>query len=243
MNCNATVFVVDDDPAVRDSLTLLLEQEDIAVKTFASAEAFLAACQPAPRSCAIVDIRMPGMDGMQLQAELSKRGVLLPVIFLTGHGDIPLSVRAIKAGAVDFLTKPVTGTALLESVDAALLDSERLSTQADTNQTAAARVACLTEREREVMAQAVKGLPNKEIARRLGISHRTVEVHKARIMHKTGADTLLDLARIAEASGLRAPDGVQRCAAHDAVRAPGYTGSHELPERGLRVSVFIRNVA
>jgi FixJ family two-component response regulator len=204
MNGNATVLVVDDDLAVRDSLTLLLEQEDFAVESFASAEAFLAACRFAPRSCAIVDIRMPGMDGMQLQAELSRRGVLLPVIFLTGHGDIPLSVRAIKAGAVDFLTKPVTGAALLESVQAALVESERLSTQSEANQTATARLACLTAREREVMALAVEGLPNKEIARRLGISHRTVEIHKARIMHKTGAETLLDLARIAEAGGLRA---------------------------------------
>ncbi len=204
MKPKATVFVVDDDPAVRDSLTLLLEQEDFAVETFDSGEAFLAAGRSARRSCAVVDIRMAGMDGIQLLAELSKRGVLLPVVFLTGHGDIPLSVRAIKAGAVDFLSKPITGSALLESVQAALLESERLNSQAEANQTAAARVASLTEREREVMVLAVDGLPNKEIARRLGISHRTVEIHKARIMHKTGADTLLDLARIAEASGLRA---------------------------------------
>jgi len=203
MNDNPTVFVVDDDPPVRDSLTLLLEQADIVVEAFDSAEGFLAVCRSMPRrSCAIVDIRMPGMDGMQLQAELSRRGVLLPLIFLTGHGDIPLSVRAIKAGAIDFLTKPVTGAALLESVKTALRESERLSVQAAANHTATTRVASLTEREREVMALAVGGLPNKEIARRLGISHRTVEIHKARIMHKTGADTLLDLARIAEASGL-----------------------------------------
>lgn len=203
MNDNATVFVVDDDPAVRDSLTLLLEQEDFCVETFASAEDFLAVCRSLPRSCAIVDIRMPGMDGMRLQDELSTRGVLLPVIFLTGHGDIPMSVRAIKAGAVDFLTKPVSGAALLESVGAALRESERLNIQAEANHTASTRVASLTEREREVMALAVDGLPNKEIARRLGISHRTVEIHKARVMHKTGAETVLDLARIAEACGLR----------------------------------------
>jgi FixJ family two-component response regulator len=203
MSRETTVFVVDDDPAVRDSLTLLLEQEDLVVKAFESAEDFLAGCKPPPHSCAIVDIRMPGMDGMQLQAELSRRNVLLPVIFLTGHGDIPMSVRAIKAGAVDFLIKPVTGTALLESVQAALVESERLGAQVEENQTAAARVASLTEREREVMVLAVDGLPNKEIARRLGISHRTVEIHKARVMHKTGADTVLELARLAEASGLR----------------------------------------
>jgi len=199
---NATVFVVDDDAAVRDSLTLLLEQEDFVVEAFACAEAFLAACRPTQRSCAIVDIRMPGMDGMQLQSELSKRGIVLPVIFLTGHGDIPLSVRAIKMGALDFLTKPVTGSALMQSVQAALLESDRLNSQSEVVQSAAARIASLTEREREVMALAVEGLPNKEIARRLGISHRTVEIHKARIMQKTGADTLLDLARIADAGGL-----------------------------------------
>lgn len=204
MNAKATVFVVDDDPAVRDSLTLLLEEEDLCVASFASAEAFLADCRPPPRSCAIVDIRMPGMDGMQMQAELSGRGVLLPVIFLTGHGDIPLSVRAVKAGAVDFLTKPVTAKALLESVHAALLESARLASQAEVNQTAVQCLATLTERERQVMALAVEGLHNKEIARHLGISHRTVEIHKARIMHKTGANTLLDLARIAEASGFLA---------------------------------------
>lgn len=203
MKTKATVFVVDDDPAVRDSLTLLLEEEDIVVESFASAEAFLANLPRARHSCAIVDLRMPGIDGMQMQAELSKRGVLLPVIFLTGHGDIPLSVRAVKAGAVDFLTKPVTAKALLESVQAALVDSARLHTQAEAIQTAAERLATLTERERQVMALAVEGLHNKEIARDLGISYRTVEIHKARIMHKTGANTLLDLARIAETGGFR----------------------------------------
>jgi len=203
MTADATVFVVDNDPAVRDSLALLLEGEDFAVHTFDSAESFLAGWRPLPRSCAIVDIRMPGMDGLQLQEELARRGVPLPVIFLSGHGDIPMSVRAIKAGAVDFLTKPVTGSGLLESVQAALAESDRLATRTEANQTAATRLAALTQREREVMLLAAEGLPNKEIARRLGISHRTVEIHKARIMHKTGAETLLDLARIAEAAGLR----------------------------------------
>ena len=203
MSGSMKVLVVDDDPAVRDSLTLLLEQEDLTVEAFDSAESFLAACPPVPGCCAILDINMPGINGLQLQEELSKRGVALPVIFLTGHGDIPLSVRAIKAGAFDFLTKPVTGAALLESVKAALLEGERLSKQVEANQTAATRVASLTDREREVMVLAVEGLSNKEIARRLGISHRTVEIHKARIMHKTGVDSLLDLVRIAEACGLR----------------------------------------
>lgn len=207
MNRNTTIFVIDDDAAVRDSLTLLLEQENVTVETFDSAESFLAGVRPVPHSCAIIDIHMPGMDGLQLQAELSKRGNVLPIIFLTGHGEIPLSVRAIKAGAVDFLTKPVTGTILRERVEAALSECDTLSSRAELNRTAAARVSCLTGREKEVMALAIEGLSNKEIARRLMISHRTVEIHKARIMYKTGAVNLLDLARIAEASGFRALPG------------------------------------
>ncbi|MBA3034567.1 MAG: response regulator [Gammaproteobacteria bacterium] len=199
MNAQARIFVVDDDPAVRESLSLLLEQEDFQVETYDSAAAFLAACPPGPHSCAIVDIRMPVMDGMQLQAELTRRGIPLPVIFLTGHGDIPLSVRAIKLGAFDFLTKPVSGATLLESVRMALLESDRLNLIAASNQSAVERIASLTEREREVMALAVAGLSNKETAKRLGISHRTVEIHRARVMHKTGAESLVDLVRIAKA--------------------------------------------
>ncbi len=196
------VFVVDDDPAVRDSLTILLEQEDLTVESFASAEAFLAARRPLAGNCAIVDIRMPGMDGLSLQEELIKHGAPLPLIFLTGHGDIPQTVRAIKGGAVDFLTKPVTGAALLASVQAALAESERLKSRAQANYSAAARIASLSNREKEVALLAIEGLHNKEIARRLGISHRTVEVHRARVMHKTGTDTLFDLARLAEAAEL-----------------------------------------
>jgi RNA polymerase sigma factor (sigma-70 family) len=203
MMTDATVFVVDDDPAVRESLTLLLEQEDLSIMAFESAEAFLAVCASVPaHSCVVADIRMPGMDGIQLQEELARRGVALPLIFLTGHGDIPMSVRAIKAGAIDFLTKPITGQALLRSVQEALRESDRLNENAEKNESATARMALLTEREREVMELAIKGMSNKEIARRLGISHRTVEIHKARVMHKTDSDSLLDLARIADAAGL-----------------------------------------
>jgi FixJ family two-component response regulator len=201
MNDKGFVYIVDDDAAVRESLALLLEQEGVGVETFASAEDFLAFDPASTHGCLIVDMRMPGMDGLQLQVELSRCGVRLPVIFLTGHGDIPQSVRAIKNGAIDFLTKPVTGTALLASVQAALSASAGLHAQAEANKTIMARLASLTGREREVMALAVDGLHNKEIAQRLGISHRTVEIHKARMMHKTGAETLLDLARLAEAVG------------------------------------------
>lgn len=204
MSDQTKIFVVDDDPAVRDSLTLLLEQEELAVQAFDSAESFLAACDPAWRGCAIIDVRMPGMDGVQLQEELSRRCRLLSVIFLTAFGDIPMTVQAIKAGAVDFLTKPVTGAALMQSVQAALAESDRLQAQAASNHVATSRLSGLTLREREVMALAVAGHSNKEIARRLGISHRTVEIHRGRIMQKTGTSSLLDLARIAQESGVLA---------------------------------------
>jgi len=191
-----TVFIIDDDPAIRDSLSLMIEQENIAVETFENAETFLAAYQPECCGCAIIDIRMPGMDGMQLQEALSKRNVILPVIFLTGHGDIPMSVQAMKAGAMDFLTKPVTREKLLISVRAAIHECEKKCAEIAIHQDALSRISDLTERERDVMMLAVQGYPNKEIARHLGISHRTVEIHKSKIMHKTGAANLLDLARI-----------------------------------------------
>lgn len=193
----ATVYIVDDDAAVRDSLMLMIEQEGIKVQTYNNSEDFLSANQDESYGCAVLDIRMPGMDGMQLQQELNRRNIRLPIIFLTGHGDIPLSVKAVKAGAVDFLTKPVTRESLLSSVRSAILESQRLIDQMANGRDAKSRLADLTDREREVMALAVAGSPNKEIARRLGISHRTVEIHKSKIMHKTGATNLLDLARIA----------------------------------------------
>lgn len=193
---DTTVFIVDDDPAIRDSLSLMIEQEAFAVQAFDSAEAFLAACQPQAKGCTIIDIRMPGMDGMQLQAEMLKRHILLPIIFLTGHGDIPMSVQAMKAGALDFLTKPVTRDKLLIAIRAAILQSERILTESANHQEALSHLAGLTDRERDVMWLAVQGHPNKHIARQLGISHRTVEIHKSKIMQKTGAINLLDLARI-----------------------------------------------
>lgn len=195
-----TIFIVDDDSAVRDSLSLMIEQENISVCTFDSAEAFLNAYQPESGSCAIVDIRMSGMDGMELHQLLLARHISLPIIFLTGHGDIPLSVQAMKAGAVDFLTKPVTREKLIASIKTALQKSDRLLLESVNHQQALSHLAQLTERERDVILLAVQGLPNKQIARQLGISHRTVEIHKSKIMQKTGAINLLDLARIVHES-------------------------------------------
>ena len=192
----ATVFIVDDDPAIRDSLSLMIEQENIAVQAFENAEAFLNVYQRESRGCAIIDVRMNGMDGTELYEVLLARNILLPVIFLTGHGDIPMSVQAMKNGAVDFLTKPVTREKLMISVRAAIQKSEMVLSEKANHQAALSHLAHLTERERDVMRLAVQGLPNKHIARQLGISHRTVEIHKSKIMQKTGAVNLLDLARI-----------------------------------------------
>jgi FixJ family two-component response regulator len=204
MNTNdATVFIVDDDLAIRESLSLLIEQDGYEVSVFESAEDFLAKYQPNQLGCAIIDLRMPGMDGMQLQEALTKLEILLPIIFLTGHGDIPKSVKAIKAGAIDFLTKPITREKLMGSIKVAVKESARILAEVTEHQNALTQISNLTIREKEVMMLAIQGIPNKEIARRLDISHRTVEIHKSKIMFKTGAINLLDLARIANECGLK----------------------------------------
>lgn len=197
-----TVFIVDDDAAVRDSLTLMIEQAGMRVQSFENAKAFLNAYQPNFFGCVIIDVQMPGMDGLQLQDELSWRKILLPIIFLTGHGDIPMSVKAIKGGAVDFLTKPVIREKLLICVRAAFAEAKKRISDFTQNQEIATCLTKLTRREREVMLLAVQGRSNKEIGSCLGISFRTVEIHKSKIMQKTGANNLLDLARIARESEL-----------------------------------------
>lgn len=195
------VFIVDDDAAVRDSLTLLLEQNGLRVVSFDGAPAFLDACGPGTRGCAIIDLRMPGRDGLWLQEAMLERGIRIPVIFLTGHGDIPVTVRAVKAGAIDFLTKPVKGATLLASIAAAFEAAEALEQRAREARSAASLLDQLTEREMEVLALAVRGKSNKEVARALGISHRTVEIHKAHVARKTGTRSLLELSHLFEASG------------------------------------------
>lgn len=201
---NSTVHIVDDSDVVRDSLSLLVESRGYAVKAHASAEAFLAQCRPEEHACAVVDLRMPGMNGLSLQEEMNRRGLRVPIIFLTAHGDIPTSVRAMKAGAFDFLTKPVPGGELLHSIEGALVECRRYCEEARRNDTAASRVADLTARERDVMKLAATGLANKEIAQQLGISFRTVEIHRARAMRKTGASSLIELADIARDAGIAA---------------------------------------
>ena len=201
-NHESVVFIVDDEPAVRDSLTLMIEQAGVNVQSFESAQDFLSAYGPDFFGCIILDVQMPEMDGLQLQAELLHRKVWLPVIFLTGHGDIPMSVRAIKTGAVDFMTKPVTREKLLACVRSAFAEAEKRKNETAHKQNALACLEKLTQREREVMSLAVQGHSNKEIAACLGISHRTVEIHKSNIMRKTDSVNLLDLVRITRESDL-----------------------------------------
>jgi FixJ family two-component response regulator len=193
MTNTTNVYVVDDDEAVRKSLRMLLKTEGYNVATFSSADEFLTMCNQETSGCIILDVNMPDMDGPALQEELNRRGLLLPIIFLTGQGSIPLTVRALKAGASDFLTKPVDGTELLACVNQALIKCEELKIQAAELQAKALLLATLTEREREIMSLIVAGLANKEIAERLDISSRTVENHRAHIMEKTGASNLREL--------------------------------------------------
>jgi FixJ family two-component response regulator len=196
MNYYGYVFIVDDDAVVLDSLRMQLEVAGYAVATFHGAEDFLEICTPDTHGCIILDVSMPDMDGPALQEELKRRGLNLPIIFLSGHGTIPLTVRTLKAGAMDFLTKPVKGAVLLARVQEAMEQCSLLRKQAQASQSIASRLAMLTDRENEILKLAVAGHTSKEIAQRLGISYRTVEIHRAHVMQKTGASNMLELARI-----------------------------------------------
>jgi FixJ family two-component response regulator len=196
MSDHAKIFIVDDDAGVRDALTMLLEAAGYTVEAFQCAAEFLDNYTPRAQCCLILDVHMPDMDGPTLQEELIRRGLRLPVIFLSGHGTIPITVRTIKAGAMDFLTKPVDGSVLLAHVKKALEQGMLLKKQIDSHQSASSRLETLTAREREVLMLAISGHASKEIAQHLGISFRTVEIHRAHVLQKTGASNLLELARI-----------------------------------------------
>jgi len=194
---NSTVFVVDDDAAMQDALAQLLEAAGLLVETHASGPDFLAAYAENRPGCLLLDMAMPGMNGLEVQAALKARGCAIPVLFLTGHGDIPMAVQAVQAGAVDFLEKPIKGAILLERVQRALkLDQEWREMRGRT-QAIQLRHARLSTREQEVMALAVTGLTSKQIAQQLGISPRTVEVHRTHVMHKMGAANLAELVNLA----------------------------------------------
>lgn len=194
------VHVVDDDAEVRRSLAFLLETAGFAAKVYEGPAALLAAIPAAP-SCVLTDVRMPDMDGVELLASLRCSGACLPVVVMTGHADVQLAVRAMKAGAIDFLEKPFSEEALFGAVRRALAASERIADDANRAAVARARLGALTRREHEVFALLVQGLPNKLIARELGASPRTIEVHRSRVMEKLGVSSLPDLVRLAEAAG------------------------------------------
>ena len=196
------ILIVDDDAAVRDSLSALLESSGFAVHQFDSAKALLAASQLGGAACVIADVRMPDMDGLALQEELIRRQVRLPVIIVTGHGDVPLAVRAMKAGAVDFIEKPFDEQQMLDSVGRALALSRETRDQTSLVQAAEARVALLTGRERQVLEHLVAGRSNKVIAHELDISPRTVEIHRAHMMEKMQSKSLSDLIRQALAASV-----------------------------------------
>ncbi|MCB1878054.1 MAG: response regulator transcription factor [Chromatiales bacterium] len=196
-----TVFVVDDDPAVRDAMGLLLESAGRNVALFESAEAFLAGYEQERTGCLILDIRMPQMDGLELQAELGKRGIELPIIFLTGHGDVPTSVRAMKGGATDFLEKPFREQVLLERIDEAIETDLQRRREKLTRDEIHCRFELLTPREHEVMSLVIGGKSNKEVAQALRVSHRTIEIHRARVMEKVGAKSVAELLSLALACG------------------------------------------
>jgi len=192
----ATVFVVDDDEAVRDSLALLLRSVELAVATFSSANEFLDSYDPAAPGCLILDVRLPGMSGLELQQRLADDGADLPIVFITGHGDVPMAVRAMRRGAVDFLQKPFSDQELLDRVQQALAEQSQRRQQSESKAEIAQRIRSLTPREHEVMELIVEGLANKVIANRLGTSQRTVEVHRASVMRKMQADSVARLVHL-----------------------------------------------
>jgi len=202
MSGSGIVFIVDDDEAVRDSLAALLMAKGHAVEAYDSGEAFLAAHRPDFRGCALVDLRMPGIDGLTLIERLKARGASLPIVVVTGHGDVPLAVRAMKAGAIDFIEKPYSNQAMLDAVRQALARTAAPMASETEAAKATALVAKLTPREREVLQQLVIGRPNKIIAHELKISPRTVEIHRANLMRKLEAASLAQLVRLGLAAGI-----------------------------------------
>ena len=203
MNGNhSTVFLLDDEPGMLKALSRLLKAEGFTVQAFTSAKTFLEWYRPETLSCLVLDVAMPELNGLELQERLTRSGLLVPIVFLTGHGDIPMSVQAIKAGAVDFLTKPVKDADLLRAVRAAL---QRAAEQRELISEIALlrqRYSSLTPRECEVMAHVVSGQLNKQIADDLGIGEHTIKVHRARVMEKMGVESVADLVRAAERLGL-----------------------------------------
>lgn len=199
-----TVHVIDDDQGVRDSLAALLELKGYSVSAHESCEVFLSECDCGQALCIIADLRLPGMGGLELQAELLRRAVDVPFIVITGHGDVPSAVTALKTGAADFLEKPIDGGALLATLESAVARRRAHLAASHAAEAARERIDALTGRERDVLRHLVLGNPNKIIAYELGISPRTVENHRARLMVKMQAESLAELVRLALAAGVEA---------------------------------------
>jgi two-component system, LuxR family, response regulator FixJ len=204
LRIEGTIFVVDDDEPVRHSLALLLEAVGLDVEAFASAEDVLTRCQTTRPACVVTDVRMPGMDGLELQQRLSKLHADVPVIVITGHGDVPLAVQAMKAGAVDFIEKPFSDDVILASIESAA-STRYVKKTGTVTDVIGKRIGRLTPRELEVFQQLILGHPNKVIAYHLNISARTVEIHRARVMEKMEAKSLPGLVRMAIEAGVEMP--------------------------------------
>jgi FixJ family two-component response regulator len=193
-----TVYVVDDDSSMRTALDRLFRTTSFAVKTFDSAEAFLAHESDTVPCCVVLDLRMPGLDGIAMQARLREAGRMLPVVFITGHGDVPTSVRAMKTGAIDFIEKPFESDELIAAVRRALSASQSMAHDREQRAILEQKLKSLTPREREVFLLVTQGLLNKVVAGRLGTAEKTIKVHRGRVMEKMAARSLADLVRIAE---------------------------------------------
>jgi FixJ family two-component response regulator len=193
---DSTVFVVDDDDAVRDALSMLIRSVGLRVKTFPDARAFLESHQPDRPGCLVLDVRMPGMSGLELQERLNGMRSALPIIFITGHGDVPIAVSAMRGGAVNFLQKPFDDQELLDSVHNSLEQNANMLRRLADREAIVTALRSLTAREREVLDRIVDGAPNKAVAYDLDLSERTVEIHRARAMKKMGAESLAELVQM-----------------------------------------------
>jgi FixJ family two-component response regulator len=202
---NPVIAIVDDDPSAREGLSSLIRSAGLRVETFESAQEFLARPATEAPSCLLLDLQLPGLSGLDLQQRMAEVGLEIPIVFLTGHGDIPASVQAMKAGAVEFLTKPFDDEKLLRAIEEAIERDQRIrQKQADTRELRNCYES-LTAREQEIMQQVVSGLLNKQIAAELNITEFTVKIHRGRVMRKMHADSLADLVRMAENLGVHSP--------------------------------------
>lgn len=197
-----TVFLVDDEPGMRKALTRLLTAAGLAVRAFATAEEFLRAYRLADSGCLVLDVAMPGIDGLELQQHLTREGAMVPIVFLTGRGDIPMSVRAMQAGAANFLTKPVNDAELLKAVRAALAKAEEQRAAVAETAGLRERLGRLTPRERQVFEHVIAGKLNKQIAADLGTGEHTVKIHRGRVMEKMGLQSVAELVRVAQRLGV-----------------------------------------